>query len=112
MTGSPRYGSPASFRQALTDKLRSLAETSRWALPQLQRQLAYDRFLERLYRVDGSWIVKGATALLARDIGVRATLKAESFGYEDLCLGRQREMLATHDVLFASVRPLVPVDEN
>ena len=36
--------------------------------------MAYDRLLERLYLVDEGWIVKGATALLARDIGVRATI--------------------------------------
>lgn len=36
--------------------------------------MAYDRLLERLYLVDEGWIIKGATALLARDIGVRGTL--------------------------------------
>ncbi len=36
--------------------------------------MAYDRLLERLYLQDDAWIVKGATALLARDIGVRATI--------------------------------------
>lgn len=76
---SPSYGSPSSFRRALTDKLRGMAVTSRWTLPQLQRQMAYDRFLERLYHVDGSWIVKGATALLARDIGVRATIDIDVY---------------------------------
>jgi hypothetical protein len=30
--------------------------------------MAYDRLLERLYLRDNGWIVKGATALLARDI--------------------------------------------
>ncbi|HET7484845.1 MAG TPA: nucleotidyl transferase AbiEii/AbiGii toxin family protein, partial [Solirubrobacterales bacterium] len=45
-----------------------------WSLSQLQRQMAYDRLLERLYLVDEGWIVKGATALLARDLGVRATI--------------------------------------
>jgi hypothetical protein len=35
--------------------------------------MAYDRLLERLYLSDERWIVKGAAALLARDIGVRAT---------------------------------------
>jgi hypothetical protein len=35
--------------------------------------MAYDRLLERLYVADDRWIVKGATALLAREIGVRAT---------------------------------------
>jgi hypothetical protein len=79
VTGARAYGSPSSFRQALTDKLRSLALTSRWNLQQLQRQMAYDRFLERLYLVDGNWIVKGATALLAREIGVRATIDIDVY---------------------------------
>ena len=73
MTGGRSYGSPGAFRRALTDKLRDLATRSLWTLQQLQRQMAYDRLLERLYLVDEGWIIKGATALLARDIGVRGT---------------------------------------
>lgn len=72
---SPRR--PASFRRALTDRLRNLAATSRWSLSQLQRQMAYDRLLERLYLADEGWILKGATALLARDLGVRATIDVD-----------------------------------
>lgn len=64
------YASPAAFRRALTDRLTNAATESRWTLQELQRQMAYDRLLERLYLVDQGWIVKGATALLARDIGV------------------------------------------
>lgn len=79
MGGTRGYGSPAAFRRALTDKLRAKAETSRWTLPQLQRQMAYDRLLERLYLVDEGWVVKGATALLARDIGVRATIDIDVY---------------------------------
>jgi hypothetical protein len=79
MSDTRGYGSPAAFRRALTDKLRAKAETSRWSLPQLQRQMAYDRLLERLYLVDQGWIVKGATALLARDIGVRATIDIDVY---------------------------------
>ena len=73
------YSSPMAFRRALTDKLKALAETSRWNLAQLQRQMAYDRFLERLYLVDDGWVVKGATALLAREIGVRATIDVDIY---------------------------------
>jgi len=73
MTDVRSYGSPAAFRRALTDRLKDLATASRWTLPQLQRQMAYDRLLERLYVADRGWIVKGAAALLARGIGVRAT---------------------------------------
>jgi hypothetical protein len=57
------YATPAAFRRALTDRLKALASASRWPLPQLQRQIAYDRLLERLYLADDQWIVKGATAL-------------------------------------------------
>ena len=74
MTGGRSYGSPGAFRRALTDKLRDLAARSRWTLQQLQRQMAYDRLLERLYLVDEGWIIKGATALLARDIGVPGSI--------------------------------------
>jgi len=73
MTRVGPYASPAAFRRALTDKLKALAKESKWELPQLQRQIAYDRLLERLYMVDDGWIVRGAVALLARDLGVRAS---------------------------------------
>jgi hypothetical protein len=77
------YATAAAFRQALTDKLRELAKTSKWTLQQLRRQIAYDRLLERLYLVDEGWIVKGATALLAREIGVRATLDVDVYREAD-----------------------------
>jgi len=35
--------------------------------------------LERLYLVDDGWIVKGATALLARDLGARASLDVDIY---------------------------------
>ena len=73
------YASPTAFRRALTDKLKALANESKWDLPQLQRQITYDRLLERLYLVDQGWVMKGATALLARDIGVRATVDIDVY---------------------------------
>ena len=79
MTAARSYGSPAAFRRALTDKLRNRAAESRWTLQELQRLMAYDRLLARLYLVDDGWIVKGATALLARDIGVRATIDIDIY---------------------------------
>lgn len=73
------YASPAAFRRALTDKLGAIAQSGKWSLLQLQRQIAYDRLLERLYAVDEGWVVKGATALLARDLGVRASIDVDVF---------------------------------
>jgi len=48
-------------------------------LPQLQRQIAYDRLLERLYLVEDAWVVKGAIALLARGLGVRGTIDVDVY---------------------------------
>lgn len=79
MTRRRSYASPEAFRRALTDKLKTLTESSRWNLGQLQRQMAYDRLLERLYLIDEGWVVKGAAALLARDIGVRATIDIDLY---------------------------------
>jgi hypothetical protein len=79
MSDQRAYGSPAAFRRALTDKLRDKARSGRWTLPQLQRQIAYDRLLQRLYTVDQGWVVKGAVALLTRDLGVRATVDIDIY---------------------------------
>jgi hypothetical protein len=79
MTAEDRYSTPASFRRALTDRLKQATKESRWNLQQLQRQVAYDRLLERLYLVDDGWIVKGATALLARDLGMRGSLDVDIY---------------------------------
>jgi hypothetical protein len=74
-----KYATPGAFRTALTDKLRALSERTQWTLPQLRRQFGYDRFLERLYVMDDGWVVKGAVALLARDIGVRGSLDIDVY---------------------------------
>ena len=66
MTARTRYATPAAFRRALTDRITAVSAFAPWTEPQLQRQVAHDRLLERLYIFDDGWIVKGATALLAR----------------------------------------------
>ena len=66
-------------RAALTDRVAQTARKSRWTAQQLQRQVAYDRLLERLYLVDDGWVVKGATALLARDLGMRGSLDVDLY---------------------------------
>jgi hypothetical protein len=79
VSASDRYATPAAFRRALTDRLTAAANEGRWTLSQLQRQVAYDRLIERLYLVDDGWIVKGATALLARELGVRGSLDVDLY---------------------------------
>jgi hypothetical protein len=74
------YATPAALRRALTDKLRTLAAPKGpWPLADLQRQFAYDRVLSRLYILDQGWVVKGATALLARGIAVRHTVDIDLY---------------------------------
>ncbi|HUA11903.1 MAG TPA: nucleotidyl transferase AbiEii/AbiGii toxin family protein [Solirubrobacteraceae bacterium] len=79
MAAEQRYKTPAALRRALTDKLKAKAAHSRWSLEQLQRQMAYDRLLERLYFMDEEWILKGAAALLARGLGVRASIDIDVY---------------------------------
>jgi hypothetical protein len=97
MATEGRYGSPKAFRRALTDKLGAIAHEGRWGLPQLQRQIAYDRLLARLYLTDRGWIVKGATALLARELGVRGTIDIDLYrdADVDISLRELREAAAT-----------------
>ena len=79
MTDTRRYASPQAFRRALTDRLGAVVVAGEWDLPQLQRQFAYDRLLARLYISDDAWIVKGATALIARGIAVRSTIDVDIY---------------------------------
>jgi hypothetical protein len=79
VTAKDRYTTPAAFRRALSDRIKVAAASGPWTIQQLQRQVAHDRLLERLYLIDDGWIVKGATALLARDLGVRASLDVDVY---------------------------------
>jgi len=61
-----------------------MQEVSPWSLHDLQRQIAYDRLLQRLYLASEDWILKGAAALLAREIAVRATLDIDLYRHSSL----------------------------
>jgi len=73
------YATPGALRRALTDRLATAASEGPWPLSDLQRQFAYDRLLHRLYLLDNGWILKGASALLARRISARATDRIEAW---------------------------------
>jgi hypothetical protein len=85
-----RYATPAAFRRALADRLKEASKGGRRTLQQLQRQVAYDRLIGRLYLADDRWIIKGATALLARDLGVRGTLDIDLYLEAEREAGRPR----------------------
>ena len=67
MTAHRGYASPVALRAAITDRLRKVADRNR-SLQDLLRQFAYDRLLYRVFTAEDSdrWVLKGATALLAR----------------------------------------------
>jgi hypothetical protein len=56
MTGTRSYGNPSSFRQALTDKLRSLATTSRYAAEARRSLLRSARTLDEALAEVGRFI--------------------------------------------------------
>jgi hypothetical protein len=63
-----RYADPAALRRGIADRLRPLGRERPGAqLADLQRQFAYDRLLARVFGAEpDAWVLKGATALLAR----------------------------------------------
>lgn len=61
------YATADAFHDSVKARLRSAAERSRHSVNELRRQFAYDRLLTRVFIEDpGEWVLKGATALLAR----------------------------------------------
>lgn len=69
MTEEKRYATPVALRAAINDRLRAaVAKDQHRTLQDLLRQFAYDRLLYRIFSSDdaGRWVLKGATALLAR----------------------------------------------
>lgn len=66
------YASPQALNRALTDLLRAHArERPGVTLDSLRRQFAYDRLLTRIFTGPDAerWVLKGATAILARFCG-------------------------------------------
>jgi hypothetical protein len=62
------YGTPQAFWSAVLSRSRNAARATGSPSNNLARQFVYDRFLARLFThaADGSWVLKGGTALLAR----------------------------------------------
>jgi hypothetical protein len=52
---------------------------SRLSKSALQRQFGYERFLARIFSVEGDWVLKGGTALLCRTRSARHSLDIDLF---------------------------------
>ena len=69
------YGSAEAFRRALEVRLTKAAEAERTQVNRLRRQVAFDRLLARLFRIDPApWVLKGGYALELRFRTARATI--------------------------------------
>lgn len=67
MSKVKKYLTSASFRQALDDRLRNIANKKGLELSRLKIQIAFDRFLFRLFHDEPSpWILKGGYAIELR----------------------------------------------
>jgi hypothetical protein len=95
-----RYATPAAFRQALDDRLKSEAAKTGLGLARLRKRVAFELFLRRLVAVaPDRWILKGALAL---DFRFHATSRPT----RDMDLGRaDDEEAAVED--FAAAQELV-----
>ena len=69
------YASAEAFRRALEGRLNSAAEVELIQVNRLRRQVAFDRLLARLFRIDPApWALKGGYALELRFHTARATV--------------------------------------
>lgn len=70
-----KYVTGTAFRRALEDRLKNIEEKEKTGLPRLRRQVAFDRFLARLFSAENSpWVLKGGYAMELRTANSRATL--------------------------------------
>jgi hypothetical protein len=69
------YASADAFRRALEVRLNKVAETELIQINRLRRQVAFDRLLARLFRIDPApWVLKAGYAFELRFRAARATV--------------------------------------
>jgi hypothetical protein len=74
VTPQGRYATGLALRTALEERLKRVAREEGVDLQRLRRQVAFDRFLARLFPVAGAeWILKGGYAMELRFQTARAT---------------------------------------
>ncbi len=74
MTEKGKYATGAALRAALEERLKHVARTENIELQRLRRQVAFDRFLARLFgSADTQWVLKGGYAMELRFQVARAT---------------------------------------
>ena len=72
------YATAEAFRRALEERLNKAAETELVQVNRVRRQVAFDRLLARLFRIDPApWVLKGGYALELRFRTARATVDVD-----------------------------------
>lgn len=73
-SGQKSYATSTAFRRALEDRLIRMASNENVDVQRLRREVAFDRFLTRLFLKDAApWMLKGGYAMELRIKGARAT---------------------------------------
>ena len=74
MAEAKKYVTPASFRQGLEERLKTLSRSDGIDIMRLRRQVAFDRLLARLFHAtDTPWVLKGGYAMELRIDRARTT---------------------------------------
>ncbi|MFA5138878.1 MAG: nucleotidyl transferase AbiEii/AbiGii toxin family protein [Elusimicrobiota bacterium] len=74
MTARQRYATATAFRRALEDRLKRVSQREGLDIQRLRRQVAFDRFLARLFADPAApWVLKGGYAMELRLKEARAT---------------------------------------
>jgi hypothetical protein len=74
MNAGRQYNSGAAFQTALEERLKRVSREEAVDLQRLRRQVAFDRFLARLFRHEQTdWVLKGGYAMELRFHTARAT---------------------------------------
>jgi len=85
MTPARKYSTATAFRTALETRLKIIAQNAGTDLQRLRRQVAFDRFLCRLFdRKDAPWVLKGGYAMEFRLSRARTTKGIGSSGPREL----------------------------
>ncbi len=74
MAEAKKYVTPASFRQGLEERLKTLSRSDGIDIMRLRRQVAFDRLLARLFHASETpWVLKGGYAMELRIDRARTT---------------------------------------
>ena len=68
-----KYETPASLRQAINDRLQTLARKENIPIMRLRRHLVFERLLARLFQTPSPWALKGGYAMELRFQHARTT---------------------------------------